>query len=189
MGGVQRGDHVLQYVSILFFSFSTLPRFFIFLFPFCSKIFTICLSHPLTFPLCFSLFLFFDSAAFSEAIAFNSDISKWKVSKVSTMANSPFQFFFVHFDDDFSSLPLPPFSSSFFCSSSHFSSLLVIFFLFLTLQLFGELKHSTRTSRNGRCPRCRSWDTVRFNSSMFFSMTISLHNFSPFFFFLFALKY
>ena len=162
MGGVQRGDHVLQYVSILFFSFLTLPRFFIFLFPFCSKIFTICLSHPLTFPLCFSLFLFFDSAAFSEAIAFNSDISKWKVSKVSVMGYSPFQFFYVLFDDDLSSQLFPFFLLS-FCSKilmirpltlSLFSSLLLslsLFFLFLTLQRLMKLKHSTRTSRNGMC--------------------------------------
>ena len=105
-------------------------------------------------------FLFVDSAVFYGATAFNTDISKWEVSKVVSMTSSPFQFIYFIFNDYL----LCSTFSSFFCSNifhdlsfSHSltsplcSSLSL--FLFLTLQCLIQLMHSTRTSRNGRCPK------------------------------------
>ena len=67
-----------------------------------------------TSPLCFSLFTFFDSAAFNGAEAFNSDISKWEVSKVTKMANSTFSIHLFLFTTTSLSPPLFPFSLLFF---------------------------------------------------------------------------
>ena len=84
-------------------TFSIQDLIFLF-FPFHFKFFTIRLSpfltSPLFAPLSLSLSLssflfFFDSAAFASAEAFNSDVSKWDVSKVTNMFAStiPFTFF------------------------------------------------------------------------------------------------
>ena len=81
MGCLPHADHDKQYV----FNSS----FFFFLLPFSSKILTNRLSHPLTLLLFafLSLFYFFDSAAFDAARLFNSDVSKWDVSRLTTSVN------------------------------------------------------------------------------------------------------
>ena len=78
------------------------------------------------------------------------------------------------------SLPFPHIFFFFFCSKI-FSLLFfcpLSLFSFLDSQRLLELKYSTRTSRNGRCPKCRTCNTVRFNSffstsSSFFALTFS----------------
>ena len=154
MGGVQSDEHGMEYVLIhLFPSHNDLSLSSPF--PTSSTFFVLKFSHFSSFLL--SLFFsFFDSAAFREAKAFNSDISKWEVSKVTYMAYSPFQFiyFLLTTTSLFSSPFSPTSSSSFFALKfSHFFSFVLSLFSSLTLQCFFKLMHSTRTSRNGRCPK------------------------------------
>jgi len=97
---------------------------------------------------------------FNGKTTFNEDISKWDVSKVTDMEASTFSIHVISFHNDLSlKLSLLPFPHVFFffCSKIFSLDLLLLFaslsLLFLTLQHLMELKHSTRTSRNGRCPK------------------------------------
>ena len=138
MGDVQSDDHVCQYVSIHFVSFhndlslsSHFPTS-------SSSFFALKFSHFSFFLLSLSL-LFFDSAVFNGAKAFNSDISKWEVSQGPKMAESTFSIHllssqrYLSFSNPFDS------SLSLFCFSSLLLSL--SFLSFLTLQRFVTLQH------------------------------------------------
>ena len=119
---------------------------------------------------------------FYDKTTFNANISEWDVSNVETMAGSTFSILLFSSHNDLSTL-LPshfPTSSSFFALKfSHFFSFVLSLFSSLTLQCFITLKHSTRTSRNGRCPKWVTCKAVRIQ--LFFSL---FRNLPHFFFFL-----
>ena len=101
---------------------------------------------------------------FQSKTTFNENISEWDVSNVETMLSSTFLVLLFSFQRDRLSTKSFPFF--FFLFSSKMSTIRLahpLTFLlssplslsnyFLTLQRLKMLKHSTRTSRNGRCPK------------------------------------